>query len=288
MPPRAARPCTYPGCGALVRDGSHRCVKHPRQPYATTTQVTTRIRGRAGQRMRHDFLRDNPICAGPDSECQRHGRVTVAAIRDHRIPLAEGGADDVANSQALCEQCHDLKSEREAMRGVYRSFDPRRKVSRETAEREWPEDIAPSRIPVTMVCGPPGAGKSTYVRQHATADDLIIDLDRIIAAIAGVPEHHTTDRRWLPLALEARNDLLRSLSSDTTHKAAWFIVSVPDPAQRDTWARRLGAQVVVLAPPMEVCVAQLMTDHTRTAECAAQGVDACRKWYADAVHCIYG
>jgi hypothetical protein len=177
--------------------------------------------------MRQDFLRDNPLCAGPDSECQREGRVTAATIRDHRVPLAEGG--------------------------------------------------------LTLVAGPPGSGKTTYVRDRAGANDLIIDLDRIIAAMSGQPEHQTTDRRWLPLAVEARNDLLRSLATDTTHPAAWFCTSAPGLRWREQWARRLGAEVVVLAPRFLVCVDRLMTDRMRAPEQATEAIEACREWYAQAL-----
>jgi hypothetical protein len=233
--------------------------------------------------MRQDFLRDNPLCAGPDSECQREGRVTPATIRDHRVPLAEGGLDNEENSQALCEDCHDAKSEREVKRGVYRDFDPRRYLSRANAEQQMPDDLAPSRIPVTLVAGPPGSGKTTYVRDRAGANDLIIDLDRIIAAMSGQPEHQTTDRRWLPLAVEARNDLLRSLATDTTHPAAWFCTSAPGLRWREQWARRLGAEVVVLAPRFLVCVDRLMTDRMRAPEQATEAIEACREWYAQAL-----
>lgn len=63
--------------------------------------------------MRAALFARQPLC----EECERHGRVTVATQRDHRIPLAEGGADDRSNEQALCEACHEAKSEAERLRG---------------------------------------------------------------------------------------------------------------------------------------------------------------------------
>lgn len=44
----------------------------------------------------------------------------LATIRDHVLPLAEGGADTAANVQGLCDPCHDLKSAAERARGVDR------------------------------------------------------------------------------------------------------------------------------------------------------------------------
>jgi 5-methylcytosine-specific restriction enzyme A len=46
--------------------------------------------------------------------------VEVATIRDHIVPLAEGGTDDDLNSQPLCAACHRRKTERESARGAAR------------------------------------------------------------------------------------------------------------------------------------------------------------------------
>jgi 5-methylcytosine-specific restriction protein A len=47
--------------------------------------------------------------------------LTIATIRDHVIPLAEGGRDDESNVQPLCQACSDAKSQRESKRGQRRS-----------------------------------------------------------------------------------------------------------------------------------------------------------------------
>ncbi|MFV0623785.1 HNH endonuclease [Sphingomonas sp. ac-8] len=49
--------------------------------------------------------------------CEKAGRVTPATIVDHVLALAEGGADDDGNRQALCKRHHDAKSAAEAARG---------------------------------------------------------------------------------------------------------------------------------------------------------------------------
>ncbi|MRW86791.1 HNH endonuclease [Pseudoduganella sp. FT26W] len=116
MPVSAPRPCSFPTCSVLVRDGSGRCAKHPRDQWKKTTP-TKRITGRRLQAMRVALFSRHPLCA----ECLRQGRATPATQRDHVIPLAEGGLDDETNEQALCQDCHDEKSERERQRGTKRS-----------------------------------------------------------------------------------------------------------------------------------------------------------------------
>ena len=117
MPTAAPRPCTHPGCGILVRDGSGRCAKHPKQAWSKPVTATKRTTGRKLQAMREALFMRSPCCV----ECEKLARVTLATQRDHIIPLAEGGEDNDSNTQALCYECHEEKSKAESARGVARS-----------------------------------------------------------------------------------------------------------------------------------------------------------------------
>jgi len=117
MPKAAPRPCTYPGCGVLVRDGSGRCEKHPKQAWAKSPTATKRITGRRLQAMRAALFARDPLCA----HCKVKGLVVLATERDHIRPLAEGGLDDPSNEQGLCTPCHEAKSLAESLRGRRRS-----------------------------------------------------------------------------------------------------------------------------------------------------------------------
>ncbi|MFD1709078.1 HNH endonuclease [Ottowia sp. GY511] len=116
MPKSAPRPCSAPGCGVLVHDGSGRCAKHARAAWVKA-QPTKRITGRRLQAMRAALFARSPLCA----ECERQGRVTPATERDHIVPLAEGGADDDTNVQGLCHACHEEKRKAESTRGQRRA-----------------------------------------------------------------------------------------------------------------------------------------------------------------------
>ena len=54
--------------------------------------------------------------------CQAHypGCTGEATQADHIIPDAEGGELDLDNGQAICINCHKLKTQLEAMRGRIR------------------------------------------------------------------------------------------------------------------------------------------------------------------------
>ena len=63
---------------------------------------------------RKRLFRDNPLCV----ICEAEGiRDSIATVRDHIVPLAEGGRDDDSNIQGVCESCHKKKSQQEAQRG---------------------------------------------------------------------------------------------------------------------------------------------------------------------------
>jgi 5-methylcytosine-specific restriction protein A len=110
MPQRPMRPCTHPGCRELTRGG--RCERH-RRPSWEAEQKPTRLRGRRLQRERDRLFSEQPLCV----QCQSRGITRVATQRDHIVPLAEGGEDTRDNTQALCDECHEFKSQAEALRG---------------------------------------------------------------------------------------------------------------------------------------------------------------------------
>lgn len=49
--------------------------------------------------------------------CLDLGALTAARYVDHRIPLAQGGTDDLANLQSICKTCHDRKTAGESSAG---------------------------------------------------------------------------------------------------------------------------------------------------------------------------
>lgn len=80
MPAAAPRPCTYPGCGRLVRDGSGRCEAHAHKDNRPNS--SKRGYGAAWQKARAVFLRINPLCV----HCHQSGRLTAASVVDHIEP----------------------------------------------------------------------------------------------------------------------------------------------------------------------------------------------------------
>lgn len=112
MPTAAPRPCTYPGCGVLVRDGSGRCDKHKhverRELDARRGTAHERGYGATWQKARLGFLRRHPLCVRHEAR----GEVEEATVVDHIVPHKGdmGLFWKRSNWQALCKQCHDIKT----------------------------------------------------------------------------------------------------------------------------------------------------------------------------------
>lgn len=257
MPKRIPRPCRYPGCPAIAQDDSPYCPEHERQ----TRRDYDRQRGSAASRgydrrwrkAREWFLRRNPLCV----ECLRNGILTPATVVDHVIPHRGDPTLfwDQTNWQALCKPCHDRKTALEDGRWSARS------------------------TVVTIVCGPPGSGKTTYVRERARPGDLIDDLDAIFAAISGLPWYHKPPE-LLPFAAEARDAILRRLERPSCVERAWVITSGAKRQEREALAQRLKARVVVLTVPPEECLRRIRQDERRAHQ-ADQWETLVRRWWEE-------
>jgi len=227
-----------------ARDAAYRAAMDRKRPNAAERGYDTRW-----QKARAGYLLKHPRCAMPGCD-------NPATVVDHRIPHRGDQKRfwDRANWQPLCDHCHAKRKQ----------IQENRPLSVEAERRRNPFLPAP-RIPVTIVCGPAGAGKSTYVAKNAGPNDIVIDLDEIRAAISGGRIHAYTPE-FLPAALDERNRLLASLATDTTHERAWFIVSAPTQAERVLWASKLKARVVLLDTPLNECERRIRADHARVGE----------------------
>lgn len=106
-------------CHTLVRDGSGYCEQHKTDKnvgkFADERRGSRQSRGYGAEwdRLRKVILRrDKGLC----QECLRGKRYRPARIVDHIKPKFEGGTDDEANLQSLCQACSDAKTAEEGRR----------------------------------------------------------------------------------------------------------------------------------------------------------------------------
>jgi len=103
-------------------------------------------------------------------------------------------------------------------------------------------------VSVTLVCGPPCSGKSTYVTQHASPDALVVCWDTIAVELGSPREHAHPPRLYRAIAREYD----RRIGQVRDAGEAWIIRTLADPSERRRWARRFNAELVVLCPPLDV------------------------------------
>jgi len=141
----------------------------------------------------------------------------------------------------------------------------------------YPKWLKASLVPLTIICGPPCSGKSSYVAKHKAEYDLVIDLD-VIAVELGAPSLHNWDRdAFLAPAIRKRNDMLGNLSRYKNHNHAWFIATAAKRSQREWWQRMLEPEdIIILKVTADECARRAQQDSERNADAT---YIAAREWW---------
>jgi AAA domain len=98
---------------------------------------------------------------------------------------------------------------------------------------------------LTVVTGPPCAGKTTYVRQHAKPGDIIVDFD-LIAQALGSPVSHGHNGQLREVAAAAWAGAVRgAIAQHQAGRRAWIVDARPRPYRSEQY-QRAGARLVHL------------------------------------------
>ena len=269
MPSKPLKPCSHPGCPELTNN--RHCQAHTKAERVRYDQRrgSSTERGYDGRwrKARETYLRRNPLCV----ICEKETRLTPATVVDHIIPHRGNQElfwDTTNNWQALCKRCHDIKTATE---------DGRWTGARATLYDSTLQRVC---IPLTVIAGPPGSGKTTYAKEHMGSNDILIGLDVIMSEISG-SSMHQAGKEYLDRAIAIRNDILRSLARPSRYSKAWLISSSPQISQRQFYRDKLGAleTIVMEVDPVE-CKNRLRNDTARTRYLSEfiSGVD---KWWTE-------
>lgn len=262
MPHLPLHKCNYAGCIQYVSEKY--CEKHKHEMQiiedkrmkayfnkydkeyykerGSSTERGYNVRWRTASKM---YLREHPLCECED--CIREGkRKTANAV--HHIVAHHGNYDlfwDESNWMAINKECHDRLTWAENKKSsIY-----------------YPSMIKKPRIPMTVVCGAPGSGKSTYVLQHKGLNDYVIDTDEIIAELSGLPIHQAPMKEWIEQATIERNHRINNIPSN--YDNAWLITTSAKKWQRDYWRDRCKAKVIVIETNECECIRRVNKDITR-------------------------
>jgi len=193
-------------------------------------------------------------CEAIDEQGNRCSKAQPAhrMYADHIVELKDGGSLlNLANGQCFCASHHEIKT-----------------AEIRRLRTEWSGSLSKPNLPrpncrVMLICGPPAAGKSTYVRTHAGPNDIIIDLD-VIAHQYGLDRNRSPDTT--STLLRDRNRRLAALATEPKDRIAWVIVTAPNKQLRQWWCTMLGVlpnDMVVLVPTRTELRRRVLADPDR-------------------------
>ncbi|MFD8101933.1 AAA family ATPase [Nocardia fluminea] len=175
--------------------------------------------------------RDGTLCV-----LQRPGCTHIATTADHIVPRSLGGDPwDLENGRPSCRPCNSSRGN--GLAG------------------------ATPGVRIVIVTGPPAAGKSTYIRQRAQGDDVVIDLDVIASALRGPTNdaQHVYPSHVRHVAIAARQAAIRRATRLAERVTVWIVHSMPSATQLDGY-RAQGAEVVTIDPGADVVVERARAD----------------------------
>ncbi|MFE5630615.1 hypothetical protein [Streptomyces sp. NPDC056543] len=108
-----------------------------------------------------------------------------------------------------------------------------------------------------VVTGPPASGKSSWIQAHATANDIVIDLDLLTQALTG-PGAPSWNQAKVPVrvALQARYAAIEEACRHLDEVDVYLIHTMPN-AKAMAKYKRLDAKVIAVDPGRDIVMARI-------------------------------
>lgn len=129
---------------------------------------------------------------------------------------------------------------------------------------------------VTVVCGPPGAGKTTYVERQRQRGDAVVDFDHLYSALT-LGALFRRDKRVANTVFEVREFLLDHIWTDGDLNGAWVTATAPRRKDRDRFHDR-GANVLMIDIDQDECEERIRQDDRRSDQ-VEHHLSVMREWY---------
>lgn len=108
-----------------------------------------------------------------------------------------------------------------------------------------------------MICGPPAAGESTWIRNKANHGDVVIDLEALTGALTVASRTtHEQQPHLVPIALDAREAAIKRALPLVSKCDVYLIHSFPDLSAVQGYLSH-GAQFVVVDPGQAVVLRRI-------------------------------
>ena len=132
---------------------------------------------------------------------------------------------------------------------------------------------------VYIVYGPPMSGKTSYVIEHMDRGDLVVDMDRIYAAVSFMNPYDKPDNLKYNV-FSIRNHIIDNIKTRYGgFRTAWIIGGYANKFEREKLATDLGAKLILINATREECIDRLdMSDDYRQ-ENKSEWVEYIDKWF---------
>jgi len=219
--------------------------------------------------------RDNylcQICGKPAEEVHHKIHLNPRNISNKEISVGED------NLISLCRDCHFNIHREEISRKTTEMNKKRRKPdTRQGYEFDEDGNVIPITKNVYIVYGSPGSGKTTYVREHMSIGDMVVDLDLIKQALSMQGKTEATDN-LLDTSIKVR-DLLYQLIErrEVDANNIWVVAGLPKRQEREELKERLKAELIFIDTPIHECIRRARADKERQDK--QRQVDVITKWW---------
>lgn len=114
---------------------------------------------------------------------------------------------------------------------------------------------------ITIVCGPPGAGKSTYVKSKMREGrELVADIDNIFQAITLLAPYD----KPASLVKSAYAVYDAVINEIVKNRRGFVILGGAKRNRREAMRRRVGGQVVIIEASQNDCMRHILADKRRS------------------------
>lgn len=259
MANRIKRECKKIGCYNLTTNADGYCDQHRKDKWTVSDEKrkssVERGYNTEWRKYRKEFLLQHPLC----EDCLSKKILRTATVVDHIV--AHKGNEflfwNTENHQALCKQCHDMKTMQEVCAAAGRLIPG---YVRGLPKRKY---LKPS-IPVYVVAGAPGSGKSAYIANHKGNNDIVIDLDNIIGKLANANPYQIDRTPYLIAAFWLRDRMINALRDNKEkYSAAWITGMFGYADDRRKLHDELNAKVYVMNTDWMSCQKNILSDVRR-------------------------
>lgn len=134
--------------------------------------------------------------------------------------------------------------------------------------------------PISIICGPPGSGKTTHVMQRMRVGDLVIDLDRIWKAISFQPTYEKPEG-LLPYVLAVREALYETILTGIDEGHVWIITGGASRIEREHLRQRFNnAEIVIIKTEPQQCACNIAGDECRSDK-VEEYRDPIQQWWSE-------